>query len=84
MADSLYKLVRYNKKKFADVAKSVSFDKGSGAKGGDLGWFAYKSMVPEFRDFVFLNKKGKTGVIKSRFGYHIIRIDGQKNTSKSL
>ena len=83
MADSLYKLVRYNKKKFADVAKSVSYDKGSGAKGGDLGWFTYKSMVPEFRDFVFLNKKGKTGVIKSRFGYHIIRIDGQKNHQKA-
>ncbi|MFK5889239.1 MAG: peptidylprolyl isomerase [Flavobacteriaceae bacterium] len=83
MADSLYKLVRYNKKKFAEVAKTLSYDKGSGAKGGDLNWFVYNSMVPEFRDFAFLNKKGKVGVVKSRFGYHIIRIDDQKNHQKA-
>lgn len=84
MVDSLYKLVKNNKKKFAEVAKTISVDKGSGAKGGELDWFVYTSMVPEFRDFVFLNKKGETGIIKSSFGYHIVRIDGQKNFSKAV
>jgi len=56
----------------------------SGAKGGDLGWFVYRSMVPEFRDFVFENKTGDIDVVKTQFGYHIIRIDGQKNKQKNV
>jgi len=82
IADSIFKLVKNNKKKFAEVAKQISYDKQSGAKGGELNWFTYSTMVPEFRDFVFYNKKGKVGVVKTRFGYHIIRIDNQKLTQK--
>jgi len=84
MADSIYKLVRKNKRKFAEIAKKLSYDKTSGAKGGDLNWFVYSSMIPVFRDFVFLNKTGKVGIVKSRFGYHIIRIDGQKHFKKAV
>jgi len=84
MADSIYKLVKNNKKKFAEIAKKISYDKGSGAKGGALNWFTYNSMVPEFRDFSFSNKTGKVGVVKSSFGYHIIRIDGQKKFQKAI
>lgn len=84
MADSIYKLVKNNKKKFTEIAKKVSFDKASGAKGGDLNWFTYNSMVPEFRDFSFFNKTGKVGVVKSDFGYHVIRIDGQKKFQKAV
>jgi peptidyl-prolyl cis-trans isomerase D len=84
IADSIYKLVKNNKKKFAEIAKTMSFDKASGAKGGELGWFGYGRMVPEFRDFTFLNKTGKVGVIKTDFGYHIIRIDAQKNHQKAV
>ncbi len=79
MADSIFKLVKNNKKKFAEVAKQISYDKQSGAKGGELNWFVYSTMVPQFRDFVFFNKTGKVGVVKTDFGYHIIRIDKQKN-----
>jgi len=84
MADSIYKLVKNNKKKFAEIAKKLSYDKASGAKGGVLNWFTYNSMVPEFRDFSFLNKTGKVGIVKSSFGYHIIRIDGQKKFQKAI
>jgi len=82
IADSIFKIVKNNKKKFAEVAKQISYDKQSGAKGGELGWFTYNTMIPKFRDFVFFNKTGKVGVVKTDFGYHIIRIENQKNFQK--
>jgi hypothetical protein len=36
-------------------------------------------MVAPFRDFAFENKTGDMGVVKTRFGYHIMEILGQKN-----
>jgi len=62
----------------------MSIDKVSGAKGGDLGWFVYRTMIPEFRDYSFENSKGDMGVVKSQFGYHIIRIDDQKNKQRNV
>jgi len=83
-ADSILTVVNTNNSKFETLAKEISVDKGSGAKGGDLGWFTYTRMIPEFRDYVFENKIGDMGVVKSQFGFHIIRIDGQKNIQKNI
>ncbi len=83
-ADSILNVVRSNKSKFETLAKEISVDKVSGAKGGDLGWFTYTTMIPEFRDYVFENKIGDVGVVKSQFGYHIIKIVGQKNHQKTV
>jgi len=83
-ADSILNIVKVTKSKFEEIAKESSIDKQSGAKGGDLGWFVYTTMIPEFRDFVFENNVGDIEVVKSQFGYHIIRIDGQKNHQKTL
>jgi peptidyl-prolyl cis-trans isomerase D len=41
-------------------------------------------MTPAFRDFCFEGKKGDIDVVKSPFGFHIIRIDNQKNKQKVL
>ena len=84
VADSILALVKANKSKFEEIAKEISIDKVSGAIGGDLGWFTYDRMVPEFRDFVFENKTNDMGIVKSQFGYHIIKIDGQKNHQKFI
>ncbi len=83
-ADSLLVIVKNDKSKFTDFAKNLSSDKGSGAKGGDLGWFTYNAMVPEFRDYAFENNIGDIGVVKSDFGFHIINIEEQKNKQKML
>lgn len=82
VADSILKIVKADKSKFEEIAKDISIDKSSGAKGGDLGWFTYNRMVPEFRDFAFENKTNDMGIVKSQFGFHIIKIDGQKNHQK--
>jgi peptidylprolyl isomerase/peptidyl-prolyl cis-trans isomerase D len=79
LADSILKVVKRNRSKFARMAKDFSSDKGSAEKGGFYDWFNYSRMTPEFRDFVFEGKKRDIGVVKTPYGYHVIKIDGQKN-----
>ncbi len=67
---------------FEEYARKYSKDPGSGAKGGDLGWFAKGRMVPEFDNAAFTGKIGEIQKpIKTQFGYHIIKVTG-KNSSK--
>ena len=82
LADSILKVVTKRSSKFADLAKTISVDKSNASKGGDLGWFTYNSMVPEFRDYSFENSKGDIGVVKTTFGFHVIKIEAQKNIQK--
>ncbi|MEO9572167.1 MAG: peptidylprolyl isomerase [Polaribacter sp.] len=79
LADSLLSVIKRRKNKFADLAKEFSSDTGSADKGGFYDWFNYSRMTPEFRDFVFEGKQGDVDVVKTPFGYHVIKIDGQKN-----
>lgn len=60
---------------FEKVAKDVSQD-GSASEGGDLGYFGRGRMVPEFEKVAFSLEKGQVSdIVKTRFGYHLIRID---------
>jgi len=65
-------------KHFDEVAKSVSIDKGSGKKGGDLGWFGRGQMVKEFENAAFSMKKGEIKIAKSQFGWHVIKLIDSK------
>ena len=63
---------------FADLAKKYSTD-STAAKGGDLGWFDKGKMVPEFDKAAFALKDGETsGIVKTNFGYHIIKVIGRR------
>lgn len=65
---------------FATVAKRYSKDTGSGASGGDLGWFGKGAMVPEFEQAAFSLKVGEISQpVKSQFGYHIIQVLGHED-----
>jgi len=62
---------------FAALAQELSTDTGSGASGGDLGWFGTGMMVPEFEEAAFaLEKTGDytAAPVQSQFGYHIIQL----------
>jgi len=65
---------------FEAIARERSTDKGSGAQGGDLGWFTKDKMVPEFADAAFALKKGEVSApIRSGFGWHIIKLEDRRS-----
>ena len=61
---------------FAKLAKDNSDDTTTAVKGGDLGFFAAKEMVPEFSKAAFAMKPNTISdkPVKSQFGYHIIMV----------
>lgn len=60
---------------FATLAQQYSDDTGSGAQGGDLGWFGESSMVAPFAEAAFSLPIGEISEpIKTEFGYHIIEV----------
>jgi len=65
---------------FGRLAQQFSMDTGSGAKGGDLGWFGKGAMVPEFETAAFTQPIGQIGEpVKTQFGYHIIQVLDRQN-----
>ncbi|MDP2335020.1 MAG: peptidylprolyl isomerase [Bacteroidota bacterium] len=70
--DSIKKLIE-NGANFAELARKFSEDPGSAAKGGDLGWFKRKQMVPEFEEAAFSGEINKLYVVGTRFGFHLIK-----------
>ena len=71
---------------FAALAKQYSQDPGSAPKGGDLDWFGRGAMVKAFEDVAFSLKEGElSGIVRSDFGFHIIKLTGiQPEKNKSL
>lgn len=76
-AEDIIAKLKKDPKTFSELASAQSLDPVSKAKGGDLGWFDTKGMVPEFGAAVIGLEKGKfTQVpVKSQFGYHVIMLD---------
>jgi peptidyl-prolyl cis-trans isomerase SurA len=59
---------------FAKLAEVNSDDKGSGAKGGDLGWADPSIYVPEFQKALKETKvKTISQPFKTQFGWHIVQ-----------
>ncbi|WP_244160432.1 peptidylprolyl isomerase [Delftia lacustris] len=64
---------------FAALAKERSADKGSAARGGDLGFFGKDKMVPEFEQAAFALKKNEiSGPVQSKFGFHVLQLLDRK------
>jgi peptidyl-prolyl cis-trans isomerase D len=71
---------------FAALAKANSEDEGSAVNGGDLNYFGRGQMVPEFEQAAFALKAGEiSDVIKTSFGFHIIKVvESQPETTRPL
>jgi parvulin-like peptidyl-prolyl isomerase len=69
---------------FEKIADEVSKDSSKG-RSEDLGWFSRGRMVPEFENAAFAMKKGETSseLVKTKFGYHIIRVDDKRTSKQS-
>ncbi|MGA9510850.1 MAG: peptidylprolyl isomerase [Candidatus Sulfotelmatobacter sp.] len=65
---------------FEDLAKKYSEDPGSAKEGGSLGWIGKGRTVPEFEKAAFSQPIGKVGdLVKSSYGFHIIRVDARQD-----
>ena len=63
---------------FADAAKKYSED-SSGESGGDLGWMSKGQLDPVFEAAAWGLKPGiVSGVVHSKFGYHLILVEGKE------
>lgn len=61
---------------FAAVAQELSTDTGSGAAGGELGWFTPDMMVEPFGTTVTELEPGVLSApVETQFGFHIIRVN---------
>jgi len=63
---------------FSYLANRYSADPEAG-RGGDLGYLTKGNMIPELEQAIFSLEPGQvSGIVKSRFGYHILRLEGSR------
>ncbi len=70
--DSIYDVLKGGAD-FATVAKECSDDKGSAARGGELGEFGKGMMIPDFENAAYALKEGEMSApFKTTAGWHIV------------
>ena len=78
LIDSIAAIV--NAENFAEVAKAESDDRGSSARGGDLGWFGKGMMVKPFEDAAFALEVGQISApFQTMYGWHILYKEGERS-----
>ena len=73
LANRVYREARRSSTDFSGLAMKYS-DGPTKNSGGDLGFFQQGQMAEEFFTFANTNRVGKLGIVKTEFGFHIIKI----------
>ena len=84
LSDSLYSVLKKNPKKFEDLVKKFSDDTQTKESKGVLPWATYGELNHGINKFIFFGKKNTFKKLKSTAGFHIVRIDEQKNIAPSV
>lgn len=68
---------------FAELARQYSIDPNAKTTGGDIGFHPKGTLLPEYEAAAFkLSKVGQmSGIVKTQFGFHIIRLEGTRPPS---
>lgn len=76
--EAAFNEVKNNRRDFSEIARQYS--EGESAKtGGDLGWFSADQMLPQLAAAAAaLAKGGRSDIIESALGYHVIILDDRK------
>ncbi|WP_168210976.1 peptidylprolyl isomerase [Persicimonas caeni] len=81
-AEDLAKEAKKSGTDFAKLAEEKS-EGPSASRGGDLGFFTRRRMVPEFSEAAFNMKPGEiSDPVKTQFGYHVIKVEEKKEAGK--
>ena len=82
-ADATALLARLrNGEDFATLAKAVSIDTGSGAKGGDLGCNPKGAFVPEFDEAASSLPVGElSDPVRTQYGFHVLLVKERKDAT---
>ena len=83
LGDSLKKRIE-NGADFAKIAEKYSQDRTSAIKGGELDWFKKGQMVKPFEKACFGANVGDILLVNTRFGLHIIEVEGLGEKSKKV
>jgi len=72
-----------NGEDFIELAKKYSIEPNAKATGGEIGFHPQGALLPEYEEAAFkLTKVGQvSSIVKSQYGYHIIRLEGTKPPS---
>lgn len=74
LADSYLAQVNANADAINTLARTSSDDPGAVQNGGVYDVTADGGWAKEFKDFAVASPKGKTGIVKTSFGFHVMRI----------
>ena len=82
-AEKIQKEVEKNPNKFDELAKKESMDAASSKKGGSLGYVIKGQMVDKFDKALFKLKEGQiSDIVKTEYGYHIIKANKEDDFNK--
>ena len=79
LADSIRSIVQNDTSRFSEMVGMYSEDPGSIPNGGKYLSFPKGQMVPEFEDFSFNRPAGSIGIVRTKYGYHIIEVLEKNN-----
>jgi peptidyl-prolyl cis-trans isomerase D len=79
LANSYLAQINSNPAVIGQLARSNSDDPGSVSTGGTYDVTPEAGMVQPFKDFALNNPSGKTGVVETDFGFHVMKINSKED-----